>query len=160
MGLCQVEGKLTQGRVNVYSCMCVCVCFSPCTCIHKVGSLVRSRVFPANVSIRQKDVSLRDPYIYVCSNIPLPYLGYIILQIAWGQLQRYGRAIRGDQLSQKTRSDCRRATKAVKLFSAPDLYISRYTPKYVAWRATNIFKSTLITPQDICIYRYIYTRYI
>jgi len=43
-------------------------------------------------------------------------------------LQRYGRAIRGDQLSQKTRSDRRHATKAIKLFRAQIMY----RPKYVA----------------------------
>ena len=86
MGLRQVEGKLAQEHVDMYLCMyvCMCMCFSPCTCIHKMGSLVRSRVFPANVSIRQKDVSLRGTYIrtYVRNIIPLPYLGYITLQIA------------------------------------------------------------------------------
>lgn len=48
-------------------------------------------------------------------------------------------------LSQKTRSDCCRATKAIKLFRARIIY--RCMPKYIAWRYEKVFKSTLITPQ-------------
>lgn len=83
-----MEGKLAQGRVHVYSCTCVSMCtcvyvFFSSMCIHKVGrSLVHTTVFPANVSIRQKDVFLRDTYICTYSNIPLPYSGYVTLQIA------------------------------------------------------------------------------
>lgn len=74
-------------------------------CIHKVvgRSLVYTTVFPANVSIRQKDVFLRDTYVCTYSDIPLPYSDYVTLQIAWGQLQRYGRATWGDQLNGYTR---------------------------------------------------------